>query len=229
MGHYAFVGVLTHASSGAGDRRPPRDQPRIRHKPSSTRTSLGYPSPIPSINPSTLDVSARHTTITTYFRTSRAKPAVNTLSALFVWMWRAYVLRATQRPMQTGRQGVAVAPPSSLRVAVGAYLESAQPLTHDAQRRNYLCLPVSTCPEDRILASGKSRGTTRLALWRIGVGRNPAGLFDVEMCEQMTVSAPTCQLWVSPFLLSILTHRLQNRNPTFDWFLAPYLTAINRL
>lgn len=25
------------------------------------------------------------------------------------------------------------------------------------------------------------------------MGRNPAGLFDVEMCEQMTVSAPTRQ------------------------------------
>lgn len=52
---------------------------------------------------------------------------------------------------------------------------------------------VYVLPATCILASGTSRGTSRLALWRIGVGRNPAGLFDVEMCEQMTVSAPTRQ------------------------------------
>ena len=54
------------------------------------------------------------------------------------------------------------------------------------------------------------------------MGRNPAGIFDVEMCEQMTASAPTRPVMgLAILLMCIVTHGFQNRNPTFDWFPAP--------
>lgn len=116
------------------------------------------------------------------------------------------------------RQGAAIAPPSSL--CEWRRIWNRQSVRRVIRYAEIIC--VYALPATCILTSGTSRGTSRLALWRIGVGRNPAGLFNVEMCEQMTVSAPTKQIMgLAIPLLCIVTHRFQNRNPTFDWFPAP--------
>lgn len=93
--------------------------------------------------------------------------------------------------------------------------------------RRYTSLPESLFAPIR--PTGVHGGTSWLAWWQIGVGRNPVGIFDVEKCEQRTVSLPTLDstrvlpshsgaIPVAILLYCILTHGFHIWNQTFDWF-----------
>ena len=109
---------------------------------------MGYPSPIPSSHPQSVRLSITYSvTYNNYCilpHTPRQTGSECAIGALWAGMAGVRAPRYST-PMQTGRQGVAVAPPPSLRIAIGAYLELAQPQAHDALCRNHLCLLVSTC------------------------------------------------------------------------------------
>jgi hypothetical protein len=122
---------------------------------------------------------------------------------------------------------VASAPPASLGYGRGIW-------NQEGIRR------CDTFPESTVycvLAIGISRGTSSRALWQIGVGRHPGGVFSVEKCERLTVPLPCIRMGDASFsparcsvaipLYSILTHRFHIRHQTFDWFSSTELAEEN--